>query len=72
MQSKQQMHKQHQWSSWPTCHCQCSDGLDLLVLILETMLDDVNHGLEVGQHGTPHEDGDLLHNLDASVTSLQE
>lgn len=34
------------------------------------MLDDVHHGLKMGQHSTPHEDGNLLHDLDARVACL--
>lgn len=42
----------------------------LLVLVLESMLYDVHQRLEVWQHSTTHEDGYLLHNLDACVTCL--
>lgn len=35
-----------------------------------TVLDDVHQGLEVRQHGAAHEDGNLLHNLDARVPRL--
>ncbi len=42
----------------------------LLVLVLQSMLDDVHQRLEVGQHSTAHEDGNLLHDLDTSVPGL--
>ena len=34
------------------------------------MLYDLHQAAEVGQDGTAHEDGDLLHDLDASVSGL--
>lgn len=34
------------------------------------MLDDVHKALQVRQHGAAHEDGNLLHNLDARVPRL--
>jgi hypothetical protein len=34
------------------------------------VLDDVHQRLQVRQHSTAHEDGDLLHNLDAGVARL--
>lgn len=35
-----------------------------------TVLDNLHQAAEVGQNGAAHEDGDLLHNLDASVAGL--
>lgn len=34
------------------------------------MLNDFHQAAEMGQDGTAHEDGDLLHDLDARVASL--
>ena len=47
-------------------------GTDLLLLIHETVLNDLHQALEVGQHRTAHEDGNLLHDLDPSVARLHE
>mmetsp|Transcript_25028 Transcript_25028/g.71298 ORF Transcript_25028/g.71298 Transcript_25028/m.71298 type:complete len:651 (-) Transcript_25028:1818-3770(-) len=50
--------------------CQGANGTDLLLLILQAVGDDINHLLQVGQHGAAHENSDLLHNFDAGVSGL--
>lgn len=35
-----------------------------------TMFNNLHQATKMGQNGTAHEDGDLLHNLDACVSSL--
>ena len=47
-------------------------GPDLLVLIRETVLDDVHQCLQVRQHTTAEQDRDLLHDLDARVPRLHK
>mmetsp|Transcript_30967 Transcript_30967/g.55423 ORF Transcript_30967/g.55423 Transcript_30967/m.55423 type:complete len:657 (+) Transcript_30967:141-2111(+) len=47
-----------------------ADGAHLLVLILESVLNDLHQRGEVRQHSAAHEDGNLLTNFDARVARL--
>mmetsp|Transcript_64871 Transcript_64871/g.127370 ORF Transcript_64871/g.127370 Transcript_64871/m.127370 type:complete len:523 (-) Transcript_64871:1273-2841(-) len=47
-----------------------ANGAHLLLVVDEPVLDDLHHLLQVGQHCAPHEDRDLLHDLDARVPRL--
>mmetsp|Transcript_29025 Transcript_29025/g.67289 ORF Transcript_29025/g.67289 Transcript_29025/m.67289 type:complete len:780 (-) Transcript_29025:1289-3628(-) len=49
---------------------QSADGLHLLLLVLQPALDDLDHLAQVRQDGAAHQDGNLLHNLDAGVPRL--
>jgi len=45
-------------------------GAHLLVVVPEPVLNDLHERPQVGQHGAAHEDGHLLHDLDARVARL--
>mmetsp|Transcript_11357 Transcript_11357/g.20623 ORF Transcript_11357/g.20623 Transcript_11357/m.20623 type:complete len:664 (+) Transcript_11357:201-2192(+) len=49
---------------------QGANSADLLLLVGQALRDDVHHLLQVGQDAAPHEDGDLLNDLDAGVPRL--
>eukprot|EP00962_Isochrysis_galbana_P056214 scaffold28112_cov112-Isochrysis_galbana.AAC.2 len=46
------------------------DGPHLLLLVAQARLDDLDERAQVRQHRAAHQDGDLLHNLDARVPCL--
>ena len=46
------------------------DGAHLLLLVDQSVLDDLDEVAQVGQDGAAHQDGDLLHDLDARVARL--
>ncbi len=48
----------------------CSDHFDFLLVVLEASFDDIDHLTQMRQHGAAHENGSLLDDFDASVTSL--
>lgn len=52
--------------TWRICPDTNANRIDRL-----TVLDNVHQALEVRQHRAAHEDGNLLHNLDARVPRLQ-
>ena len=49
---------------------QCCDASDFALVVIESVLYDLHEALEVCEDGASGEDGDLLHDLDARVTSL--
>mmetsp|Transcript_16976 Transcript_16976/g.40740 ORF Transcript_16976/g.40740 Transcript_16976/m.40740 type:complete len:286 (-) Transcript_16976:1562-2419(-) len=50
--------------------CQRRDSAHLLLLVSEAQQDGVDKRLQMRQHGTPHQYGDLLDDLDARVSRL--
>ena len=52
------------------CQSKGSDRSNLLLLIDQSILNDLHQALQVRQNSTAHQDGYLLDDLDARVTSL--